>query len=273
MRRRRRSLPVLGLACLVLLVFLYAPLTIAVLFAFNSANSLTWPMEGLSLRWFELVFQTRDFQNALSLSFTAAILTSIVATIVGAFAAVVFTRTRNRLSRVGEAMARLPVMLPPLFIGIGLVALMKIGSFTPSLVTIVVGHILIVVPFVILVVVARLRSFDVELELAARDLGASPSQALRRITLPLVAPALFGAALLAFAWSFDETLVTNFTSGIQSTVPIYVLGRLHRSADPGMNAVAVILLVFPWAAFGIGHLVLKRFTGSGLTEAIGQRVR
>jgi len=269
---RRISLPVLGFACLLLLVFLYAPLAIAVLFAFNSANSLTWPLQGFSLRWFELIFRTRDFQNALALSFTAAVLTSLLSTVIGAAAALVFTRVRNRLSRGIEALGRLPVMLPPLFMGIGLVALMKLTSYTPSLLTIVVGHILIVVPFVILVVVARLRTFDVELELAARDLGAGPVQVLRRITLPLVAPSLFGAALLAFAWSFDETLVTNFTSGLQSTVPIYVLGRFHRSADPGANAVAVILLLFPWAAFAIGHLVLKRFTGAGLTEVLGRRV-
>jgi len=270
--RRRVSIPVLGIACLLLLLFLFAPLVIAVLYAFNSANNLTWPLQGFSLRWFELIFRTKEFQNALTLSFTAAVITSILSTIIGAAAAVVFTRVRSRFSHGAEALGRLPVMLPPLFMGIGLVALMKLASFTPSLLTIVIGHVLIVVPFVILVVVARLRSFDVELELAARDLGAGPAQVVRRITLPLVAPALFGAALLAFAWSFDETLVTNFTSGIQSTVPIYVLGRLHRSADPGANAVAVILLAFPWAAFAIGHVVLKRFTGSGLTEVLGQRV-
>jgi len=271
--RRRLSVPWLAVACLFLLVFLYAPLVVAVLFAFNSANSLTWPLQGLSLRWFELVFRTREFQAAMTTSFAAATITSILSTLMGAAAAVVFTRVRNRLSRSAEVLGRLPVMLPPLFMGIGLVALMKLASFTPSLLTIVVGHTLIVIPFVILVVVARLRTFDPELELAARDLGAEPGQVIRRITLPLVAPALFGAALLSFAWSFDETLVTNFTSGIQSTVPIYILGRLHRSADPGANAVAAILLVVPWVAFAIGHVALKRFTGSGLTEALMQRVR
>jgi ABC-type spermidine/putrescine transport system permease subunit II len=266
------SIPWLPIVSLVLVLFLYAPLVIAVLFAFNSANSLTWPLRGLSLRWFELIFSTRDFQNALNLSFTAAIVTSILATVVGAAAAMVFTRTRSRLSGTVEALGRLPVMLPPLFMGIGLVALMKISAMTPSLVTIVIGHTLVVVPFVILVVQARMRTFDVELELAARDLGAGPWQVLARVTIPLVAPALFGAAVLAFAWSFDETMVTNFTSGIQSTVPIYVLGRLHRSADPGANAVAVILLFIPWFAFAVGHLGLRRFTGTGLTEALMQRV-
>jgi ABC-type spermidine/putrescine transport system permease subunit II len=94
-----------------------------------------------------------------------------------------------------------------------------------------------------------------------------------RITLPIIAPAIFGAFLVAFAFSFDEILITNFTSGTQSTVPIYVLGRLRRLVDPGANAVAVILLLIPWIAFGIGHVVLKRFTGSGLSEALMRQAR
>jgi ABC-type spermidine/putrescine transport system permease subunit II len=152
-------------------------------------------------------------------------------------------------------------MLPPLFIGIGLVATMRVGHITPSLWTIVVGHTLVAIPFVLIVVTARFQTFDVALEQAARDLGAGPVQVLRRITLPLVAPAVLGAMLLAFAFSFDETLVTNFTSGTRSTVPIYVLGRLRRFIDPGANAVATILLLIPWIAFGAGALFLRRSGG------------
>jgi ABC-type spermidine/putrescine transport system permease subunit II len=84
---------------------------------------------------------------------------------------------------------------------------------------------------------------------------------------------VFGAFVVAFAFSFDEILITNFTSGTQSTVPIYVLGRLRRLVDPGANAVAVILLVIPWIAFAIGQVVLKRFTGSGLSEALMRQGR
>jgi ABC-type spermidine/putrescine transport system permease subunit II len=270
---RRFSFPVLALFSFLLMIFLYAPLAVATLYAFNSGPNLTWPPQGFSLRWFEKIFSDSGFRQALIVSFQAALLTSLIASLIGAAGAFVFTRVRSRRARGVEALGRLPVMLPPLFIGIGLVALMKLTSFSPSLATIVLGHTIIAVPFVILVVVSRLRTYDPELELAARDLGATPSQALMRVTLPLIAPAIFGAALLAFAFSFDEILITNFTSGTQSTIPIYVLGRLRRVVDPGANAVAVILLLIPWIAFGIGHVVLKRLTGSGLTEALMQRVR
>lgn len=270
---RRFSFPWLAFCSLLLILFLFAPLLVATLFAFNSGSNLTWPPQGLSLRWFEKVLADEGFRDAIVVSLEAAIATAAVASAIGTAAAFVFTRVRSRPARIVESLGRLPVMLPPLFIGIGLVALMKLLSFSPSMITIVIGHVIVSVPFVILVVVSRLRTYDTELELAARDLGATPREALMRVALPLVAPAIFGAALLAFSFSFDEILITNFTSGTQSTVPIYVLGRLRRVVDPGANAVAVILLLIPWVSFGIGQVVLKRLTGSGLTEALMQRVR
>jgi ABC-type spermidine/putrescine transport system permease subunit II len=270
---RRRGVPWLALTSFLLIVFLYAPLAIATLYAFNSGSRLTWPPEGLSLRWFERIFSDELFRNAFATSMTAALVTSVVASALGTVACLVFMRQSSRLSRIVEAMGRLPVMLPPLFIGIGFVALMKAISLSPSLLTIVAGHTIVVIPFVILVVGARLRTYEVELEQAARDLGATPREVIGRITLPIIAPAIFGAFLVAFAFSFDEILITNFTSGTQSTVPIYVLGRLRRLVDPGANAVAVILLLIPWIAFGIGHVVLKRFTGSGLSEALMRQAR
>lgn len=254
------------------MVFLYAPLAVATLYAFNGGSNLTWPPQGFSLRWFSKIFDDSLFRQALVVSFEAAIATAFIGTAIGAAAAFVFTRRRSRAATLLESLARLPVMLPPLFIGIGLVALMKLTSFAPSLTMIVVGHTIVVVPFVLLVVVARLRTYEVELEQAARDLGAGPVQVLRRVTLPLIAPAIIGATLLAFAFSFDEILITSFTSGTQTTVPLYVLGRLRRVVDPGANAVAVILLFIPWIAFGLGSLVLKRTTGTGLGQALTQRV-
>lgn len=270
---RRLGVPWLAVSCVALMVFLYAPLAVATLYAFNSGNRLAWPPEGFSLRWFVAIFSDDLFQKAFLTSMSAALLTAVIASIIGTIACLVFSRRSSRLSRVVESLGRLPVMLPPLFIGIGLVALMKATSFSPSMATIVAGHIIVVIPFVILVVGARFRTYEVELEQAARDLGAPPLQVIGRITLPIIAPAILGAFLVAFAFSFDEILITNFTSGTQSTVPIYVLGRLRRLVDPGANAVAVILLAIPWVAFGIGQAVLKRFTGSGLSDALMRQGR
>jgi spermidine/putrescine transport system permease protein len=254
-RRRPR---LLGVFAVVLLLFLYAPLVIAVIYAFNDSRRLTWPPSGFSLMWFREIFSDDLFRRALTTSVTAAVLTAAAAGVIGTAAAFVITRRRSRLARVSEGFGLLPVMLPPLFIAVGLLAAMKATNTTPGMLTIVIGHTLVAIPFVIIIVVARLRTFDIELEYAARDLGAGPGQVLRRITLPIVAPAILGAMLLAFAVSFDEVLITNFTSGTRQTVPIYVFGRLRRYIDPGANAVATILLLVPWVAFAIGAIFLRR---------------
>jgi spermidine/putrescine transport system permease protein len=269
----RRGVPWLAIGCVLLMVFLYAPLVVAALYAFNSGSRLVWPPEGLSLRWFVTIFSDDLFQKAFMTSMVAALSSATIACVIGTVACLVFTRRTGRLTRLVEALGRLPVMLPPLFIGIGLVALMKATTFSPSMVTIVGGHIIVVIPFVILVVGARLRTYELEAEQAARDLGATPLQVIGRVTLPIIAPAVLGAFLVAFAFSFDEILITNFTSGTLSTVPIYVLGRLRRLVDPGANAVAVILLMIPWIAFGVGQVVLKRLTGSGLSDALMRQGR
>jgi ABC-type spermidine/putrescine transport system permease subunit II len=266
------SFPWLALVAVLLMLFLYAPLIIAVMYGFNDSRSLVWPPRGFSLRWFINIFQDAAFRTAFMNSFIAAVVTAVVATVIGTAAAFAFTRLRTRTSRSTEAMGRLPVMLPPIFIGIGFVALMRLTSSTPSMLTIIGGHVIIALPWAILVVAARLRTMEPEIELAARDLGAGAWQTIRRITIPILAPAILGAALLAFAWSFDELLITNFTSGQLTTVPLYVLGKLRRAYDPSANAVATILLLIPWITFGVAALFLRR-TGGNIGELLGQRIK
>jgi spermidine/putrescine transport system permease protein len=188
----------------------------------------------------------------------AATATALVAVVVGTTAAFAMARRPTKVTRWLESGSRLPVILPPLFIGIALVAAMKTFAIDPSLATIVTGHVILTTPFVILIVVSRLRNYDVALEHAARDLGATPSMVLRRITFPLIAPSVLGAMVVAFAISFDEVLITNFTSGTRQTLPLFVLSRLRRTIDPSVNAVATILLLVPWVAVAIALAVQQR---------------
>lgn len=267
----RFSIPWLAIASSSVLLFLYAPLVVATLYAFNSGPSLGWPIEGLSLRWFEKMFADRAFRDALIVSFEAALATAVLATLIGTMASFAFSRYRTRTAGMVQVLGRFPAMLPPLFIGIGFIVLMRLLTWSPGLSTIIAGHTVVALPWVILVVLARLRTYDVELEAAARDLGASPWRALLKVTLPIIAPAIVGAALLAFSWSFDETLITIFTSGTETTVPMFILGKLRRLIDPSGNAVAVILLAIPWIAFGAAAFFLRR--SGGLTAVLGQRAR
>ncbi len=250
---RRRSWVLTTVATL-LLVFIYLPLLVVVLYGFNGGSNLSWPPQGFSLRWFRLIFGEDAFRSGLRVSATAALVTAAVAVAIGTAAAFAIARRSNRVTRWFESGSRLPVMLPPLFIGIALVAAMKTFAIDPSMLTIIAGHVIITTPFVILIVVSRLRNYDMTVEQAARDLGATPRMVLRRITLPLIAPAIFGATVIAFAISFDEVLITNFTSGTTQTLPLFVLSRLHRTIDPSVNAVATILLLVPWVVVGLALL-------------------
>ncbi len=270
--RRPISLPWLALSATLLMLFLYAPLAVAGLYAFNGGNNLTWPPQGYSLRWFANILGDPSFREAFTNSVIAATSTALIATTVAMAAAFAFTRTRSRTARAVEGLGRLPVMLPPVFIGVGFVALMQMTSTAPSMGTIIAGHVTVALPWAILIVTARLRTLEPEVELAARDLGAGPWQTIRRVTIPIMAPAILGAALLAFAWSFDELLITNFTSGGLTTVPLYVLAKLRRMYDPSANAVAIVLLLIPWLTFGVAALFLRR-TGGNIGELLGQRVK
>ena len=186
------------------MIFLYAPLSAAVLYAFSAKPLLTWPFEGWSLQWFSKLFFEAAFRRAFLTSFGVALTSALIATAIGTAAAMVFTRSESFLSRFVQVTTRVPVMLPGLFIGIALVAFMIATGTNPGLPMIVLAHVIVSIPWVILVLTARLRTYDVELEAAARDLGCSPLQMLMRVTLPLISPALIGAFLLTFAGSFDE---------------------------------------------------------------------
>lgn len=232
----------------VLMLLLFLPAVVVVLFAFNSGSNLSWPPQGLGLRWFRYVADDPEFQSALRNSIRAAGWTALIDLLVGAAAAFGIVRHRSLFNRWLEGASRLPVLVPPLILGLGLAAGMKWFGVEPSMTTVIAGHVVVTVPFVLLILVARLREYDVNLDHAARDLGASQAEVLRRITWPLVAPSVLGAVIVAAAISLDEVLVTNFTSGTTPTMPLFVLSRMRRTIDPSINVVATLLLAAPWLA-------------------------
>lgn len=247
---------------LVLLLLLFLPASVVILYAFNEGSNLSWPLQGLSLRWFSYVFGDADFQAALRNSVEAAVWTMAIDLLIAGAAAFAITRHRTRWSRWLEHGSRLPVLVPPLVIGLGLAATMKGARVTPSMYTIVAGHVVVTIPFVLLVLVSRLRDYDVSVDEAARDLGASPQEVLRRIAMPLIAPSVFGAALIAAAISMDEILVTNFTSGTTSTLPLFVLSRMRRTIDPSINVVATLLLIVPWLGLLLWYALSRLLRGT-----------
>lgn len=254
-RWRPRPLSVVAIA---LVLFLYLPIAVVVLYAFNSGSNLNWPPQGFSLRWFREMFSDPAFSAAFATSVKVALLSTVVATTAGVLAALVFTRNRWWMTKTVESVSRLPIMVPPLLIGVALLTAIAAARMRLSLATVVAGHVILIVPYVVVVVVARLETFDLQLERAARDLGATPPRVIVRVTLPVIAPAVLGAALLAFGLSFDEIYVTSFTAGGDPTLPLFVLSKLRRIVDPTINAVATVMLVIPWVALGLSALIMGR---------------
>jgi len=241
-----------------LMVFIYAPLIVAVLFAFNGGDNLTLPLQGWSLRWFRLLIEDPAFARSISNSAIVAFATACTACVIGAMAAYALARRKTRVYRVIGAFSQVPVMLPPLLIGVSMLATLAALGIPLSLNTVVVGHLVVVVPYVVVIVSAQMQIIDHALEEAAYDLGAAPGEVIRRIVLPLLGTALAGSAILAFAFSFDETLVTTFTAGSEPTLPLFVMSRMRRTIDPSVNAVATVLLVLPWVATLFGAGLIRR---------------
>jgi ABC-type spermidine/putrescine transport system permease subunit II len=225
------------------LVFLFLPVVIVVLFSFNDAASTSLPFRGFSLRWYEAAFENDLFVDSLKNSIVVALSAAAVTGTIGTIASFALTKRRSRFLDAFSVFVTTPLILPGLFVGVALLAFFDRLSLQRSLLTVIIGHALITLPFVVLIVNARLMRFDRSIEEAARDLGASAWQTFRKITFPLVAPAIVGSMLVVLAWSFDEFIITFFTKGAGGTLPILIWGMLRRGIDPSVNAIASIILV------------------------------
>ncbi len=239
------------------LAFLFGPLVVIALFSFHSSPALSLPFRGFSLRWYEEVLSSGDFRTALTNSAKVAIATTALTSGVGTLAALAFIRLGRRGRGALSVLSFLPIALPGLFIGLSLLTFFSIVGKQLSLSTVVIAHVVYTLPYYVLVARARVERFDPALEEAARDLGAGPIQAFRLVVLPLIAPALIGAAVLSFALSFDEFIITFLVIGSDPTLPVLIWSALRRSISPSVNAVSTLLLLISLACLLIAIFILR----------------
>jgi ABC-type spermidine/putrescine transport system permease subunit II len=225
-----------------LLVFLFLALAIVVVLSFTTRDVPSFPMTGVTLDWYRTVFHDPIFRGALDNSVILASLTAVIGAIIGTLAALPLARRRFRLRGVLFSTLVAPLAMPGLVIGIGMLSVYVLLGIQLSRWTILLGHLVFATPFVLLVMSARLRDFDSSLEEAGRDLGEGPFDVFRRVTLPIVFPAIAGAALLAAALSLDEFVITNFVSGSTVTLPLFIWSKLRIGVTPDTNAVSSIIL-------------------------------
>jgi spermidine/putrescine transport system permease protein len=225
-----------------LVVFLFAPVAVVVLFSFNATSSTSLPFAGFSTRWYRTAFEDDLFVDALKNSLVVAVASALIVAFVGTNAAFALSRRRSRVLDVFSALVTTPLIVPGLFLGVALLSFYDEIGLRRTLLTVIIGHALVTLPFVVLIVNARLARLDRAIEEAARDLGATAWKAFWKITFPLVRPALIGSVLIAVAWSFDEFIITFFTIGGQLTLPILIWGKLRLGVDPSVNAIACVVL-------------------------------
>jgi len=241
-RRRKAGRWAAGAFVVCVLLFLFLPIVLIVLFSFNASPTLSFPVTGLTLGWYREVLGDPLFVAALKSSLELAAVTAVAAGLLGTAAAFGVSRFRRRTQNLITYAVLLPSILPVLVIGIALAVFLDALGLNLSLRTAAIGHVLIAFPFVFLILRARLESFDFTLLEAARDSGASPARAFRDVTLPLIRPAIIGAALISMSLSLDEFVITSFTIGADQTLPILIWAKLRVGLDPGVNALATMVL-------------------------------
>ncbi len=258
----------LGSNALALFLFLYLPIVVLLIFSFNATRSVAlW--EGFSLEWYRRLFDNLPLLRAARNSLLIALVATLVSTVFGTLTALGMDRHRFRLRASFDVLLYLPIVIPEIVMGISLLLFFNMALFpllepllasrpTLGLPTITIGHIAFCIPFVYVIVRARLAGFDRTLEEAAQDLGANEWSTFRRITFPLLLPGILGGALIAFTLSLDDYLVTVFTAGTASpTMPLYIYSLIRRGVTPEINALSTVLLA---ASMGlvILSLVLQR---------------
>ncbi len=247
-------------------LFLYAPIVILLIFSFNDAAVPTFPLSGFTLHWYREFLSNSELRGALETSAIIASLSSLGAVVLGVLSSIALTRRRFRGKGAVSALLLSPLVIPYVVFGIALLLLFHQLGVPRSLLTVVIGHIVISLPYTILVLVPRLDQIDVSLEEAAFDLGASRLRTFRSVTLPLILPAVVSAFLIAFTTSFDEYAVASFVVGSRVTFPIYLYSALRFPNQlPQVIAVAVVVLVLSLTvviAAEVGRRVAERRLGA-----------
>lgn len=235
----------------VLFVMIF-PLLLVVIFSFNESALTSFPLTGFTFGWYAKLFANDSFWPALANSLVIGAMVALLSVTISLLAALGLARMKWRYSQVMLNAFSAPMMLPALIIGVALLSFfVRVISMPLGLATVVLGQLVVIVPFVIAILHARLSSFDWSLVESARDLGASGAGAFMDVTLPIIRPTLIGAALIALSLSFDDFVITFFTIGSGNTLPTLVWGLVRTALDPTINAIATLLL-----ALSIGSTVL-----------------
>lgn len=237
--------------------FLFVPIAVVVLFAFQGSSRLGLPFDGPSTRWFGAAFRDEVVQGSLVASARVGFGAAIAAMAVGLVTAYGVSRFRTRLASAVMPLALAPILLPQLFVGLSILMFISSVGLRPSLTAVTLAHLIYVFPYVLLVVSGRLATFDIAIEDAARDLGANEWLVFWKVTFPMVRTVLAAGGVLAFALSFDEFPIALFLVGSDSTLPIVIWSRLRRVIDPTVNALATSVVAVALSSLAVAGVLVR----------------
>jgi len=256
------------------IAFLWIPLVIIALYAFNSSTLQGWPITSWTFHWFSIAWHNQEARDAFRLSVKVALVATGTALVLGTMAAAAVARFRFFGREAVSFLLVLPLALPGILTGIALNSAFTFVGLTPSIWTIVIGHATFCVVIVYNNVVARLRRTSASLIEASQDLGADGWQTFRFVVWPVLSTALVAGGLLAFALSFDEVIVTVFTAGAQETLPIFIFDNIERGQQlPVVNVVAFLVIAVTVIPVMLAQRMMRetgliRRGGAQVTEAI-----
>ena len=228
---------------LLYLAFLYLPVLFLPLFSFNSGTIVAFPIKGWTLDWYRKLGEQDTLIQALWNSLGVGGVTALLSTAMGLFAARAFVRYRFTGQGAAEGLVMLPLVIPGIIVASSMLVLFLFLGLKPSLITVILGHTFLALPFAVSILKSAFDDFDVSLEEASYDLGAGVFETFRRVTLPVVAPGIVASILVTFTVSFDEFVLAFFLSGNEPTLPVYIWSQIRFPAKlPNVLALGSILL-------------------------------
>ena len=258
-----RGWTLIRLYTIAIYVFMFLPVAVVVLLSFNSSQFGSFPMEGLSFRWFIRLWENDAIVRAFRVSIVLGALTSAISTIVGILASLALVRYRFPGKNAVTTLLIAPLLIPEVVLAVALLLFLRWLELPKSFALLLLGHVIFTLPFVVLVVQARLVVIKPEYEEAALSLGANPVQTFFAVTLPLLMPAVLAGMLFAFTMSFDDITGTMFWKpGGVETVPTQIFAMLRHSISPEINALGTVMIVFTVVLPVVGMAVARKLAAN-----------
>lgn len=244
-------------------VFMFAPIVVVVILSFNPQQFGSFPMEGFSLRWYAKLMQNETILRAFENSLILGSLTAVISTSIGILAALAFVRYEFPGKNTLNTLLLSPIMIPEVVLGVALLLFIRWLQQPKSFALLLIGHVVLTLPYVLLIVQARLVGIRRDYEEAAKSLGANPLQTFKEVTLPLLMPAILAGMLFSFTISFDDITATLFwATARDQTVPVKIFGMLRNSISPEINALGTVMIVLTVATPLLAGFLVRKFSRS-----------